>query len=241
MKALIIITGISLFFTSCSINQEVAGKYMAANNPNYLQLKKGGTFIYEYRAMHLYQHSIGKWEKRKDNQIVLNTPIKSTVIPINVVQQSTGMGNNISINLKISDSKSLSDYKCRVYINDVAYCTKRCDSLNSITVNSPISNMYFMIIKEPQEITNTYVSLPLTTNKYSPKLKIGNKLEVKIDVNDNYFYYKSFNNDTLIVKHNAIKMFNGNKGKWEKLSKVPESTNIFSRYKDNSTELNTIR
>jgi hypothetical protein len=240
MKPYSIIIGIGLLFASCSIKQDVVGKYMSPNNPNYLQLRKDSTFIYEYRAMHLYQQSVGRWEKHNDGLVTLNSPIKSTIIPINVNNKRTASGNDITIKLNIHDSKSLADYMCRVYINNVVYCVKRCDSLTSIPISSPIENMYFMFIKAPQEITNTYVSLPLITTKYNPESKNGNSFEVKADFSDAYFYYKAFNNDTLKVKHNAIKIFNSNKGKWEKLLRVSDATNLFSRYNDKSTELNMI-
>lgn len=237
-----IIIGIGLLLCGCSVKQDIVGKYMSKNNPNYLQLRKDGTFIYEYRALHLYQQSIGKWDKGSDDLITLNSPIKSTIIPITITNRSTATGNNITIKLNISDSKTLADYKCRLYINDAIYCIKRCDSLSSIPISSPIGSMYFMFIKEPQELTNTYVALPLTTNKCSPESKNGNNnFEVKADFSDTYFYYKAFNNDTLKIKHNGIQVFNSNKGKWEKLFKVSDATNLFSRYNDKSTELNIIR
>jgi hypothetical protein len=241
MKSYSIIIGISLLLTSCSVKQDVVGKYMSKNNPNYLQLRKDGMFIYEYRALHFYQQSIGQWTKDNSSFITLNSPIRSTVIPITVMDRSNTTSNTVTIKLTINDSKALADYKCRLYINDAIYCTKRCDSLSLIPVNLPIENMYFMFIKEPQELTNTYLSLPLTTEKYSTKPTKGNAFEVNVVFSDIYFYYKAFNNDTLRIKNNGIQLFNSNKGKWEKLLKVSNTTNLFSRYNDQSTELNLLR
>ena len=96
-----------------------------------------------------------------------------------------------------------------------------------------------MFIREPKAVTTTYIPLPLTTNKYITDVKNGNNLEVKVNFNDIYFYYKAFNNEKLKIKGDGIKIFNSYKGKWEKLKRVPDSTNIFSRYNDKSVELDT--
>jgi hypothetical protein len=215
---------------------------MSKNNPNYIQLRKDSTFIYEYRALHLYQQAIGTWQKKDKNLITLNSEIKSTAIPVDVSAiNGTNSDNSISVKLNIKGSESLADYKCRVYVNDEIYCLKRCDSLSSILINSPINSIYFMFIKEPRSVTTTYIPLPLVTSKYNPKVKTGNNLEVKVNFNDDYFYYRAFNNDTLKVRGNSIKLFNSSKSRWEKLSKVPNDTKIFSRYADHSTELNLLR
>ena len=239
MKSYIII-GIALLFCGCSIKKDITGKYMSKSNPNYLQFRENNTFIYEYRAQHLYQQSIGKWEKGSKNLVILNSEIKSTAIPLNVSKlNKINGGNNISIKLNIMGNESLSDYQCIVFVNDVKYCLKRCDSLTAIPVNSPIKSIYFMFIREPKTVTTTYIPLPLTTNKYIPDVKNGNNLEVKVNFNDIYFYYKAFNNEKLKIKGDGIKIFNSYKGKWEKLKRVPDSTNIFSRYNDKSVELDT--
>ncbi|MDF2432833.1 MAG: hypothetical protein JWP44_2464 [Mucilaginibacter sp.] len=236
------IIGIVLFLCSCSIKNDIIGKYMSKKNPNYFQFKKDHIFIYEYRRLHLYQQSTGKWDK-VNNLIILNSEVKSTTIPLKVINNNLINSDNslISIVLNIKGSYSLSDYICGIFINDTSYCVKRCDSLSSLIIKSPINNIYFKFFREPKVPTTTYIPLPLITNTYTPEAKTGNKLEIKVDFSDTCFYYKAFNNDTLKIKGNGIKMFNSYQGKWEKISKVPDATNLFSRYNDKSTELNIFR
>lgn len=235
-----IIIGMAFMFLGCSIKREIPGKYMSKNNPNFIQLRSDRSFIYEYRAFHLYQQSIGKWQAIDNGLVVLNSDIKSTLIPVRVSSNPNGMNkkNLISIDLNIKGGHALEDYKCQICINDTNYCIKRCDSLSSIVVKSPIQSLYFKFVREPKSIITTAVALPLITEKYYATLKSGNNLEVKIDFSDSYFYYRAFDNDTIKVKGNSIKMFNSYTNKWDKILKVSDTINLFSRYNNKSTKLN---
>jgi len=238
-----IILGMAFMVFGCSVKKEVSGKYMSKNNPNFIQFRSDNTFIYEYRALHLYQQSIGKWQAIGNSLVVLNSDIKTTTIPIKVssVQKGINEKNIVSVDLNIQGNHPLEDYKCQICINDTNYCIKRCDSLSSILIKSPIQSIYFKFVREPKSVITTAIPLPLITEKYYPTVKSGNKLEIKIDFSDVYFYYKAFNNDTVKVTSNGIKMFNSYNSKWEKISKVPTTINLFSRYNDKSTELNIFR
>lgn len=222
---------ISIILCSCSVKNNITGKYISKKNPNYLQLKNDSTFIYEYRFLHLYQHSVGKWEKNGKNLIVLNSEIKDTSIPLFVNSlKKVDEGNNISIQLTINDGDSLANYLCIIYVNEAMYSIKRCDSLTNLSINSPINSLYFMFGQKPLIPTSTYISLPLTSNKFIPEIQSKNNLEIKITFSDKYFFYKPFNNETLKIKTDEVKMFNSYRKKWEKLSKVSDSLRIFSRY-----------
>jgi hypothetical protein len=118
MKIYLIIA-ICLLFSGCAAKKDAIGKYMSKSNPNFLEIRKDKTFIYEYRALHLYQQSIGKWENTDNGGIRLSSEIKSTRIPIMVNNQAQITdGNNISIKLNIEGNEKLADYKCKVYINN---------------------------------------------------------------------------------------------------------------------------
>jgi len=214
---------------------------MSKNNPNYLQLKKDNTFIFEYRSFHLYQHSTGVWKKIDKNQIILNSEIKYTSIPIFVSNDRTNRkSNSVDIDLNIIGNHGLADYECAIYINDTTYCIKRCDSLSRIfSTESPINNIYFKFFRKPKTPTTTAIPLPLITDIYSPKVKGGNELKIKITFKDVYFYYRPFINDTLKVRSNIAKLYDITNRKWEKMSKVPDADNVFMRYKDTSSVLNT--
>lgn len=224
--------GIIFLCSGCSIN--VVGKYSSNKSSSSFQFKRDSTFMYEYRAYHLYQYSVGKWERIKRNMITLTSDIKDITIPLSIkeIDHIDDTSNNIiSIDLDIKNSRSLADYMCEVYVNDELYCIRRCDSITSIPVTVPIKTCYFHFTKEPEIALTTAVAPPLFTNKYRSNDSItGNKLTIAIDFNNSYFFYKAFNEDTIRVKKHGIRIFNPNLKKWEKISKVSDESNIFSRF-----------
>ena len=155
------------------------------------------------------------------------------VVPITVKNiGNQGSVNMLSLDLKIDPNKSLSDYKCGVYVNDSLYLVKRCDSISSLAINVPINNIYFHFTKEPALTTTTAIAPPVFTDKYVTKTSRGNKLEIEVNFNDSYFYYKSFNGDTVKIKGRNIEIYDAYRKKWEKVLKVSETTNIFSHFND---------
>ena len=224
--------GIIFLCGGCSIN--VVGKYSSIRCLSSFQFKGDSTFMYKYRSYHLYQYSRGKWEWINRNMITLTSDIKDITIPLSVkeIGHIDGTTSNIiSIDLDIKNSQSLADYMCEVYINDVLYCIRRCDSIASIPVTVPIRNCYFNFTKDPQIALATAVSPPLLTNKYRSNSSImGNKLIIAISFDDSYFFYKAFNDDTIRVKKQGIRIFNPDLKKWKKISKVSDESNIFSRF-----------
>jgi len=230
-----VILGIVLICIGCSINTDMIGKYSKSRNANSFQFKQDSTFIYQYRAYHLFQYSQGKWKRVNENMITLTSDIKSTAIPLSIKQVDVDNKENIniiSIDLNIENSDCLSEYECGVYINEELYCIKRCDSVSFIPVNIPIKSIYFHFTKEPQISLTTAIAPPLFTSKYSPEATRGNKIKIEVDFKEAFFYYKSFNGDTIKVKANSIKMFNVYSRRWEKILKVSDEANIFSRFSD---------
>ncbi|WP_221390209.1 hypothetical protein [Dyadobacter sp. NIV53] len=203
-------------------------------------MKQDCSFIFEYRSLHLYQQSVGKWLRASKKTLRLNSDIKSTSIPMKVTTLSSGykMKNIISLKLTIDGSKSLANYKCRVFIKDSKLCTISCDSLSDFSTDLPVENLYFIFIKEPKIVTNTMISLPLTTNIHVPERKNGVKFLIEVEFSDVYFYYKAINDQSLKITKRGIKIYNSQQRKWEKLKRVSDSTKIFSRYNDKSKVLN---
>ena len=227
---LFVIFGMFLVLSSCSINSGITGKFISKKGSN-MELKNDSSFIYEYRAFHLYQYSSGKWKMVNKNLISLTSEIKSTVVPITVTNiGDQGVVNMLSLDLKIDTNKILADYKCGVYVNDSLVLVKRCDSISSLEINVPIDNIYFKFIKEPALTTTTYIAPPIITDKYVTKTPKGNKLKIAINFNDSYFYYKSFDGDIVKRKGLNIKMYNAYYKRWKKLLRVSNKTNIFSHF-----------
>lgn len=224
--------GIIFLCGGCSIN--VIGKYSSNISSSSFQFKGDSTFMYEYRSYHLYQYSRGKWEMIKRNMATLTSDIKDITIPLLIkgIDYNNNSNNSmISIDLNIKNSRSLADYMCGVYVNDSLYCVRRCDSIAFIPISVPIESCYFYFTKEPEIASTTAVSPPLYTNKYRSNDSImGNKFIIAIDFNDSYFFYKAFNEDTIRVKKHGIRIYNQDSEKWQKISKVSDESNIFSRF-----------
>lgn len=230
-----------LFFT-VSIPKNISGKYISTINHNYLQLKNDNTFIYESRFFHEYQHSTGKWSIISERKIILNSFIqpKIKLQAIESESKTSSRYNIINISLKIVNSKTLSNYKCLVYINDSLFSLARCDTFSSITINKPIRDIYFVFRKDALNPNTTSVSPGLLSPKYMIKYLARNNMKISVEFDDNYFYYRAFTSDTILVSRKSLKIFNPMTRKWESLKKVADDTKIFSRYDDYSKGLNPI-
>lgn len=217
---------------SCSIKTSVVGKFSSPKGSN-IQFKSDSTFIFEYRAFHLYQYSLGKWKMLNKNLISLTSDIESTVVPLKVKNTANRKAINLlSIDLKIQPSKSLSDYRCGVYVNGLLQFTKRCDSISSLVINVPIDTIYFHFTREPAIMTTTAIAPPIFTRKYVTENSKGNEMEIEVDFDDSYFYYRSFDTDTVKTNGHNLKMYDPYRKNWDKLLRVSPSTNLFSRFND---------
>ncbi|PWG82122.1 hypothetical protein [Pararcticibacter amylolyticus] len=220
-----------LLLSNCSIKKNIIGKYYSGIHSVGIQLKEDSTFVYEHRNLHLYQYSKGKWRHEKNNQISLESNIKSTLIPLNVQNQNiTNAKNELSIDLKIADGGKTSDYQCGIYIDNKLYTIKRCDSLSSVFINVPMNNFYFHFARDPQPDTTSYISQPVFTEKYQLMINQNNKARIDITLPDTYFYYKSFNGVVAKATGKSLRIFNFISNKKETIPKVSDEANIFSAF-----------
>lgn len=235
MKTLNII--LLFLLCGCSLKKGVSGKYY--KTPNAFQFYSDSTFKYEYKESHLYKYSTGKWKQIDKDFILLNSMKKFGNIPLDVdyLDKNRELDKNkISITINLEGKGSLSDYICRVMLNDKIYTESRCDSLTYFFIKEPIKRLYLQIVNEPIFPVTTYISFPLVTEVIYPKNTIGNNINLILTLDTSNFYYKCFDNDTLKVKRNAIKIYNTDNEKWERMSKVPNQTQIFSRFFDLDSE-----
>jgi hypothetical protein len=217
----------------CSVNNELAGKYAAKGAQDYIQLKKDSTFIYEYRSFHLYQTSTGTWKKNGDNAIRLTTEVKSIAMPLKVSpMKTTNEKTNLYFKLNLIGAERLADYKCRIYINDSPSGLIRCDSLSIIPLEKPLKSLYLMFTKEPLVVETTAIPMPLFTEKYIHDSSANINLEVSVNIKDAFFFFRPFDNELIKVNRNSLKIYYSKGRTWEKISKVPDSLNIFSSHNE---------
>jgi len=223
-----------VFIYGCFSNKNITGKYASISNNDAYQFKSDSTFIYEYKAFHLYKYSTGKWKRIGTNEILLNSYNRDISIPIEVfgINKSETDSININIELQINHGMILSNYKCYIFIDNKLSKIKRCDSLSFIRESSSFRNIYFKFIKEPLQIVSDRVTSPLITNKLEISNRFANEnLKMKIVFDDSYFTYMPFNNDTLKVKSKKILTYNSYLKKWQSIPKVNDKENIFFDFK----------
>jgi hypothetical protein len=170
------------------------GKYSRVED-NF-HLNGDSTFIYEYYAFHAFENSKGTWKREGKRHIVLNSDIKSRIIPLKVIALNSPTIGETNLSIHVNGDLDKANYKCAVFINDTLCELKfghflkstnmdkealeheinvndlwfryiRCDSLLSVTTKTPIRNIYFIIRKIPIELTSTnFAPTPLETEKY---------------------------------------------------------------------------
>lgn len=231
---LYIFLGLAVLCSSCSINNEIIGKYASHTISSCFEFKKDSTFAYEYRSLHLLKYSEGKWMKLAKDKIVITSDIKSNIIPLTVKELESNnliSKNALSLHVNIVNGKNLSEYMCGIYINDAFYNKVRCDSVSYLPISIPINSCYFFIFKEPDNLT-TAVSPPVYTSKYYTKAEGSNNLDITIDFNESFFYYQSFNESVVKIREKSIVFYNTDNKKWIKIPKVSDESNIFSSFRN---------
>ncbi|WP_155977967.1 hypothetical protein [Pedobacter glucosidilyticus] len=229
MKTLNVI--LLLLLCGCSLKKGVSGKYY--KSPNAFQFYSDSTFRYEYKESHLYKYSTGNWKQIDKGLISLNSTKKFGDIPLEVHyldKDKESDRNEISIKIDLKGRGSLSDYICRIMLNDKIYTERRCDSLAYFYIKEPIKSLYLQIINEPVIAVTTYVPFPLITEIIYPKNTIGNNINLTLMLDASNFYYKCFDNDILEVKRKSVKIYNPDRKKWEEMPRVSNQTQIFSRF-----------
>jgi hypothetical protein len=231
---IILLSTLVLIVSSCKLNNNIIGKYASQKSANAFQFRSDSTFFYEHKVFHIYQYSEGIWKEKSKGLAILKSDIKTTTIPL-IVRSHRDRKNNsneIKIALNIQGGGSLADYNCAIYLNDILYATKRCDSINLITLDVPVNNIYFRLIKQPLISFTNVVAQPLFTTRYMFKASKGNEVDIDINLKESLFFYKSFNGDTVKIRNKAIKIFDHYHKKWEKIPKVQNNSNIFSHFYD---------
>jgi hypothetical protein len=197
----------TFLLSGCFSNKEIAGVYSSSKSPFSLTLRDDSTFSYRYKFQFAYEYSEGTWSRIGKNKIILNSYIKSRIIPLqveeNIFNGDKTDSNILSVDVGMPD-KEKSFYQCSVYINYTLYSKKRCDSL-SVLVNKPVSNFLFAI-NANEVIPNRFIDT-LYTEKFSTKKTIGNKLKVRFLYNDSLFNYRVFDNEVVKVSKKGLKFF----------------------------------
>jgi len=138
----------------------------------------------------------------------------------------------LSIKLSVIGALNLNDYKCRIFINGDLYKIISCDSLLMIPLGLSSKTMNLHFIREPkgQNVTSA-VSEPLYIPEFNIKPQIGKVIVIEATINDSFFYYRPFNSELIKLYHNYIKFYNPDRKRYERIPKIADNSNIFSKFR----------
>ncbi|MDR2408009.1 MAG: hypothetical protein LBE13_07855 [Bacteroidales bacterium] len=230
---------ICLILFSCnSIN--IIGNWSGKRNRNNLDLNldQDSTYTYCFSNYNeqIRDYSEGKWRKNEKNIIIINSNIQNNIIPLEIFYEKMKKNENqlcISIILKVFNqypygSDNEDDYVCEPFTNDTIPLREQLtgeDMFNAMATNSDpytgrggsytiysdtlINDVWFEISRT--FYTGTYfIEQPIRTERKKINCSLGDSIVINININDDLFNYKVFNNKTLKIKNNRIIFYNNN-------------------------------
>jgi hypothetical protein len=202
-----------LFLLGCSSSLELSGNYSSGKSPYLFALNKDFTFDYEYKFQFLYQHSHGIWSRVSKNKIVLNSSIQDRSLTLKTWQLDSDkldISNLflIKINMPDSDKKY---YQCIIYVNDIFYKEKPCDSVDSVSIVFPVKSIQLKLCADSR-IPGRFLDT-LSTNKFTPQSGTSNRTRIDVTLIDSFFNYRVIKNETLKVTRNGIIFYDRRDGR----------------------------
>jgi hypothetical protein len=189
----------------CSSVRNISGEYLSKRGLCDLMLNQDSTFTYRYKFQIAYKYAIGRWSTVGKNKIKLNSDIRSRVIPLkvqeNTIAEHAGQDNTLMVNVNIP-KEYRTYYQCSIFIDDVKYDQRNCDSLSLLRIEQPLGSLYFQLNAD-ERIPARFLDT-LRTEVFVPKKKYGNQLKIDFDYNDSLFNYQLFNDELMKVSKNKL-------------------------------------
>jgi hypothetical protein len=219
MKKYTLYLSLLVLLVSCSSRLPIIGKYASKDSPFGFNINRDSTFDYKFYQFHEFEYSKGKWYKKGNRTIFLNSTRKDITIPLMVIDSSVLKSDNLNrFSFEFgSDEIAAKDCECAIVINDTAKVIRRCDSIVLVEIKAPVHTLFVEVRKSPLLMTSLRFSLdPLITNVYSTSKEYGNLTKFKIIVKDSLFSYKVLDNQKIKVKEKGIYFYDnkGNRKHW---------------------------
>jgi hypothetical protein len=160
------------------------------------------------------------------SEVLLNSVYKDRTLPIQAMEYGTqefGASNFLSVEVNIPDEEK-PNYRCLIFINDTLCTMKTCDSLSAITIPSSIRSLYFRFSgdeKVPIRMQDT-----LSTDRYFPNATMGNKMKIRIQLNDSLFNYRVFDNEVYKVTRKGLRYYDPLVNHWEYIARKKETASL---------------
>lgn len=205
-----------ILFCSFVTDKTTKRIYSLGNDTHLFEINSDSTFQYKYVVDTFIDIvSEGKWKSKNSKDLILNSYVEPTPIPLVVQKKKTPNSKTVrQVHVEfISDRGNPQDYFVMPYTNREtmpAYNRKRGSQV--IETAFLIDSIYFKILKQPEEnsrpkptIYYHKVSLPpmytsKETEKVELKLNPGESAYITIKVNDNDFSYRTFKNTPIHIK-----------------------------------------
>jgi hypothetical protein len=216
-------TGIFVFILySCQISPNIVGTYSKQTNRNKFILNADSTFRYSSYSYSEDLHSVGKWQQIDKHTIILNSDVRSNIIPIDIDIVPTKNDKDHIIKVRvISDGISEKFYICEPYIDGIPTPVFWPDRGSyEFSTGFFSTGIYFKIYKDPMVFEwigpGRREYNVLSTEHKKLNLTKGDEVEITVHITDSLFSYKVFDNTILKIKRNKIIFKDG--GKINKLS-----------------------
>ncbi|MDR0865330.1 MAG: hypothetical protein LBO74_10440 [Candidatus Symbiothrix sp.] len=202
---------------SCHTSSNIVGTYSTKMDSKTFVLNSDSTFRYSC-SEDLY--SVGKWQQIDKHMIILNSDIRSSIVPLDIDIISTENEKDHVIKVKmITDGKSEKLYICEPYVEDFIFPSFWPDRGSYEFSTITIDQIYFKIHRDPMVIERLGPGREynvLTTEHKKLNLTKGDEVNITVHITDSLFSYKVFSNTKLKVKRD--KLIFRDKNKTNKLS-----------------------
>jgi hypothetical protein len=223
-KKLVFVLGPIFIYFSCQVATTVTGVYSSSKNHNKFIIHEDSTFEYSYYIVAGYADKIssGKWRQINKNTIILNSNIRTNIIPLYIeVIPTQNEKNNVKLSLNVF-GKNKKDYLCVPYSNETYFLPDFFPDRGDYDFESalPITHLFFKIYKEPLILERFGPQREyniLETESRSINLTKGDSIHISINLSDSLFFYEVFDNTILKINGNTL-TFKDSKNKKNKLS-----------------------
>lgn len=195
----------AIVISSCSLKQDIAGRYSSKEAPYGFDINKDSTFSYRYYEYHTFINSSGRWV-RKGNSLLLNSSLKDKIVyfkNVNVDSRTSSKNNYLTVNFDKSGVAS-KDCKCGIIIDSIMVRNIKCDSIKMLKIDSSINNLQLVIDKWQNDSGTNFPADYLETDVLTLDKKFGNDINVTINVIDSLFSYEIIENMSLKIKNDKL-------------------------------------
>lgn len=192
-----------LLLCSCSTKRNLVGEY--CSKEHYLRLNKNSTYYYQYKFGWIERNSFGKWNFVGKNQIEIYSlfDVANLSTCVKEKQDERLIQNEIRIIPDLLSASKLEPFlNYEIIVNGKIVSTGKEKTI-SLDKDIILSTIKVAVMIDSNVLTPVYRTR-LMTKEYEVINKDANKIDINIPLEIGFFYYDSFNTDTLVIDKKKI-------------------------------------